>query len=337
MLRKAGSAGAKDLVQKFGYPLFVNNIEAFANFRLGCDVSFISAVGNDQEGRYFLDSCPHIVSISFPIYVPMWYLPDLMEKLSLMVSYSTLSMLQEPSNVEFVEDLPTAKYMSVNIGGEVRFGISSIGDIVERISPELVTSHENLLSSADFILFDGNLSTQTIKRIVDLSTFYHKKAWFEPTDIAKLRKIFDSGAMEQIQVISPNANEFRQMVQRSGLEISENVLHSPYHVCDFVYSNPQIMYNLEMLIVTLSSHGTAIIFRRPDGSISSSLLPTPLERGKVVSVSGAGDSLNSGILAGMVNGLPMEKCFRVGQACAALTLQTTEAISPSITPQLLSV
>uniref|UniRef100_A0A7I5E7T3 PfkB domain-containing protein n=1 Tax=Haemonchus contortus TaxID=6289 RepID=A0A7I5E7T3_HAECO len=278
-----------------------NHADALA--RLGCDVSFISAIGNDQEGRYFLDSCPHI----------------------------------EPSNVVCVEDLPTAKYMSVNIGGEVRFGISSIGDIIERISPELVTSHENLLSSADFILFDGNLSTQTIKRIVDLSTFYHKKAWFEPTDIAKLRKIFDCGAMEQIQVISPNANEFRQMVQGSGLEISENVLHSPYHVCEFVYSNPQIMYNLEMLIVSLSSHGTAIIFRRPDGSISSSLLPTPLERSKVVSVSGAGDSLNSGILAGMVNGLPMEKCFRVGQACAALTLQTTEAISPSITPKLLSV
>ncbi|PIO65629.1 indigoidine synthase A-like protein, partial [Teladorsagia circumcincta] len=119
--------------------------------------------------------------------------------------------VKDSSNVELIKDLPTAKYMSVNVGGEVRFGISAIGDIVKKISPEVISSHESLLSSADFILFDGNIPTQTIERIVELSTFYNRKAWFEPTDIAKLCKIFEFDGMERIQVISPNANEFRQM------------------------------------------------------------------------------------------------------------------------------
>ncbi|KAK5986735.1 Pseudouridine-metabolizing bifunctional protein [Trichostrongylus colubriformis] len=278
-----------------------NHADALA--RLGCDVSFISAVGDDQEGRYFLDRCTHI----------------------------------DTSNVEVVKDLPTATYMSVNVSGEVRFGISCIGDIVKRISPELISSHEELIPSADFILFDGNITSRAIERIVELSTFYKKKAWFEPTDIAKLSKIFEFDGMERIHVISPNANEFRQMVQRSGLEIPANLLVSPCQVCDFVLSHPKIMYNLDMLIVSLSSHGTAIIFRKPDGSISASHFPAPLITEKVVSVSGAGDSLNSGILAGLVHRLPLEKCFQIGQACAALSLQTVEAISPDINPALLSM
>ncbi|KAK6030027.1 kinase, PfkB family [Ostertagia ostertagi] len=243
----------------------------------------------------------------------------------------------DSSNVEVIKDLPTAKYMSVNVGGEVRFGISAIGDIVKEISPEVISSHEGLLSSADFILFDGNIPTQTIERVVELSTFYNRKAWFEPTDIAKLCKIFEFDGIERIQVISPNANEFRQMVRRSGLEIPENVIGSPYHVCEFVYSNPQLMYNLELLVITLGSNGTAIIFRKPDGSLSASHFSAPLEPEKVVSVSGAGDSLNSGILAGLVHGLPLDKCFQVGHICAALTLQTVEAISRDIKPHLLSL
>ncbi|VDO24552.1 unnamed protein product, partial [Heligmosomoides polygyrus] len=182
-------------------------------------------IGDDNEGKFFLDTCQHIDS----------------------------------SEIEIVNDTPTAKYLPVNVGGEVRFGISCIGNIIERITPELVSSHEGLISCADYVLFDGNILPQAMERIVELSAFYKKKAWFEPTDIAKMCRIFKCDGMERIHVVSPNANEFREMVKRSGLEISQNVLNSPYHVCDFVYSHPQIMYNLDLLIVTLSSHGTAVI------------------------------------------------------------------------------
>ncbi|KHJ93330.1 indigoidine synthase A-like protein, partial [Oesophagostomum dentatum] len=195
--------------------------------KLGCDVSFISMIGNDDNGKYFLDHCSHI----------------------------------DPSHVEIVEDLPTATYMSVNVRGEVRFGISSIGEIVNRITPEVISRNEDIISKADHILFDGNIPVDTIGKIVELSSFYKKKAWFEPTDLFKARKIFDCKGMDKIQFISPNANEFRQIVERSGLHIEADILLSPSRVCEFICAHPQVMHNLDTIIVTLSSHGIAVVSR----------------------------------------------------------------------------
>ncbi|KAK6760885.1 hypothetical protein RB195_022088 [Necator americanus] len=105
---------------------------------LGCDVSFVSVVGNDDNGKYFLDQCSHM----------------------------------DCSRVEMVEDLPTAVYTSVNVRGEVQFGISSIGEIVSRISPEMILRNEDVISTAEYVLFDGNVPTETITKIVDLTRFY---------------------------------------------------------------------------------------------------------------------------------------------------------------------
>ncbi|KIH46982.1 indigoidine synthase A-like protein [Ancylostoma duodenale] len=163
----------------------VGRNHADALTRLGCDASFVSMIGNDENGKYFLDQCSHI----------------------------------DHSRVEVVKDLPTAAYMSLNVRGEVRFGISSIGEIVNRITPEVIQRNEDVISKADFVLFDGNIPTNTIGKIVDLTSFYKTKAWFEPTDLFKARKIFDCGRIDKIQFMSPNANEFLQLVERSGLRI----------------------------------------------------------------------------------------------------------------------
>ncbi|EYB83361.1 hypothetical protein Y032_0337g2909 [Ancylostoma ceylanicum] len=271
--------------------------------RLGCDVSFVSMIGDDDNGKYFLDKCSHI----------------------------------DHSRVEVVKDLPTAVYMSVNVRGDVRFGISSIGEIVNRITPEVILRNEDVISRADFVLFDGNIPTNTIGKIVDLTSFYKRKAWFEPTDLFKARKIFDSKGIDRIQFMSPNANEFLQLVERSGLRIEPGILSSPERVCEFICSNPQTMHNLDLLIVTLSSYGVAIVSRNSDGTLFSTSCPPPLPKARIVSVSGAGDSLNSGILAGLAHGHDLTKSLRIGNECAALTLQTLDAISTEITPRLLSL
>ncbi|KAE9413881.1 hypothetical protein Angca_008498, partial [Angiostrongylus cantonensis] len=280
----------------------VGRNHADALTRLGCDVSFISAIGDDDNGKYFLNKCPHINS----------------------------------SRVLIIGNASTAIYLSVNVGGEVLFGISSHSNIINKITPDVISQHEHVISSADYIFFDGNIPTEAIRKTLDLSAFYNRKVWFDPASISKMRKIFDCEGMNQIQVVSPNANEFMDMVKRSRLKITHDELSSPHKVCEFVCGNPQIMYNLEMLIVTLSSNGTAVVTRRTDGSLSPSILPPAIEHQRVVSVSGAGDSLNSGILAGLVNGLPLERCLQIGQTCAARTLLSVEAVSPSISPEIIS-
>ncbi|CAJ0609499.1 unnamed protein product [Cylicocyclus nassatus] len=278
-----------------------NHADALA--RLGCDVTFISTIGNDDNGKYFMDHCPHI----------------------------------DKSRVEVMEDLPTAVYMSVNVRGEVRFGISAIGDIINRITPEVIMRNEDVISAADYVLFDGNISTEAMGKAVDLISYYKRKAWFEPTDLFKARKIFDCRGIDKIHYISPNANEFRQIVEKTGLSIEDGILSSPGRVCEFICSNPRVMHNLDVMIVTLSSHGVSVVLRDPIGSLISKTCPPPLTKEKIVSVSGAGDSLNCGFLAGLAHGFEIEKCMKIANKCAALTLQTTDAVSTNISPILLDV
>lgn len=57
---------------------------------------------------------------------------------------------------------------------------------------------------------------------------------------------------------------------------------------------------------------------------------------KVVSVSGAGDSFNSGVIAGLAHNKTVVESLQIGQECARLTLQTSLAISDAITPNLLA-
>uniref|UniRef100_A0A1I7XHE0 PfkB domain-containing protein n=1 Tax=Heterorhabditis bacteriophora TaxID=37862 RepID=A0A1I7XHE0_HETBA len=164
--------------------------------RLGCDSILLSSIGSDDYGRYFLNRCSHI----------------------------------DTSRMISVAEMSTAVYMSVNVRGNIRYGISSIGEIVNKITPELITQNEDVISSSNFIVLDGNIPKETLQKAIDISRFYGSQVkylytyftvWYEPTDIQKVRKMFDCDRVDVIQAVSPNANEFREMTRRSGVELHD--------------------------------------------------------------------------------------------------------------------
>ncbi|ETN77604.1 hypothetical protein NECAME_10929, partial [Necator americanus] len=65
--------------------------------------------------------------------------------------------------------------------------------------------------------------------------------------------------MDRIQIISPNGAEFRKILERNGIRVNPEILSSTRRVHEFICSNRQIMHNLNLLIVTLSSHGVAVV------------------------------------------------------------------------------
>ncbi|CAI4228760.1 unnamed protein product [Auanema sp. JU1783] len=277
-----------------------NHADALA--RLGCDATFISAVGNDSYGQYFFEKCSHI----------------------------------NTSRVEVIRNLPTAVYLAMNSKGNVRFGINSLGEIVDRITPDLILKNEDVIADSKYVLLDGNLSIQTISKAIELAEFYNVPVWFEPTDVFKTRKIFDGQAEKRITAVSPNANEFREWVKMKGLTLPENVLADPESLSHYVEKNVKLFENLSLLLISLSNNGT-VVFKTDEEHTSKFILPPPVKNSDVItSVSGAGDSLNSGILAGLVHGLKFEDCLHLGQTCAELTLKTTEAVSLSINSNLLN-
>ncbi|XP_050771303.1 uncharacterized protein LOC127029625 [Gymnogyps californianus] len=62
----------------------------------------------------------------------------------------------------------------------------------------------------------------------------------------------------------------------------------------------------------------------------------PISREEIVNVSGAGDSLMAGILAGMLAKHDTDTCVRMGLLAASLSLRSYEPISPEISPYSVS-
>ena len=70
----------------------------------------------------------------------------------------------------------SATYMSVNINGNVVHGFSAIEPVIAAITPEYIAKNELFIAETDYILIDGNLPVETIKKVVDLAEFHRKKS-----------------------------------------------------------------------------------------------------------------------------------------------------------------
>ncbi|CAD6187227.1 unnamed protein product [Caenorhabditis auriculariae] len=276
-----------------------NHADAIA--RLGCESVLISAVGEDDHGDYLRQQCSHI----------------------------------DISGVVSISNASTATYMSMNQKGNVRYGVSSIGKVLSLITPEMITQKEKVIGTADFLLLDSNLSVETMKKAIEIGSYYKRKIWVEPTDIKKMNRVFKTGLVRQITATSPNANEFRMWAQECGVQTTDKALSSPETVADFVLGNKVLLQDLSFLVVSLAEKGSVVVSKNEKEEYELRLVPAPVDSTKVFSVSGAGDSFNSGVMCALASGKTVDEALEVGQICAALTLQTPLAVSTSITPKIL--
>ncbi|CCD71506.1 Carbohydrate kinase PfkB domain-containing protein [Caenorhabditis elegans] len=278
-----------------------NHADALA--RLGCDSVFISAIGDDNNGHFFRQNS-HKIDIN---------------------------------RVKIISNKPTCTYLAVNVKGNVKYGIVTCEPLLSVITPSLVESNEDALESSDFILLDSNLSVPVMARVLEIAKKHDKQVWLEPTDIDKVKKVFDTGLVGAVTAASPNANEFLKWAKLCHVSVDPSVIDTADGVLELIEKEKtKLLLNTSIFIVTLANKGSAVVYRNKLGQLEFQSLPPPLQMNKVVSVSGAGDSFNSGVIAGLAHNKTVVESLQIGQECARLTLQTSLAISDAITPNLLA-
>lgn len=80
---------------------------------------------------------------------------------------------------------------------------------------------------------------------------------------------------------------------------------------------------MRLVVITLAEYG--LYYATPGGSGH-----IPARRVDVVDATGAGDALTAGVVYGLVNGLPVDECMRLGVSAATLTLRSPESVSPEM-------
>ncbi|XP_071753678.2 uncharacterized protein LOC139910311 [Centroberyx gerrardi] len=280
--------------------------------RLGHRLLFISAIGTDSHSDAVLHYCKHM----------------------------------NTRGVARLEEQRTATYCAViTESGELSLGLGDM-DIHQQITEHYVSQFEQQLSSASLVCLDGNIPVSTIDYVCSIAKKHAINVWYEPTDSDKACKPFLSEAWKSLSYSSPNLAELRTMNKTLGIPTPEVLPGSVDEVlrCVLALSRP-LLEHLHCLVVTLGAEGVLVCGEHDAGSVN--LQPRKQKRRgqlcalhypalavtseETVNVSGAGDSLAGGMMAGIVQGRDTDSCVRMGLLAARLSLASPHPIAPVLT------
>ncbi|XP_041072153.1 pseudouridine-metabolizing bifunctional protein C1861.05 [Carcharodon carcharias] len=281
--------------------------------RLGLNPLFISAIGKDANGDAVLRFCSHM----------------------------------DTSAVVMLPGHSTAVYCAViTANGELSLGLGDM-DIHCQITEQYVSKFKEQLQSASLVCLDGNIPTSTINYVCSLAEEHGIPVLFEPTNSISACKPFKSDSWKSLAYTSPNLMELRSMNEVLGLPVPAEL---PSVMDDVIgvaldMSRP-LLKHLKCVIVTLGQQGVILCGKSEEGTISLQPKKAPkivpgkicaihypaiaVETEEIVNVSGAGDSLAAGIIAGILTGQETHTCIRMGLLAASYSLRSQEAISTLI-------
>ena len=223
-------------------------------------------------------------------------------------------------------------------------------EIHKSITPQVVREYEGDFKSTPLVIIDGNLSLNTVEKILELSLQYNKPVFFEPTDMLIAGKPFElnSTLTQQIRIVTPNVYELKAIGEAilgkkiewdpSNALSQQNVLLND---CQELLN--QIEDNFDCIVVTLGVHGVLInlrgdsfeqhLFDDKTGNYVNYKTNKFIKRfynapivENIVNVSGAGDSLSSGFITGLLRGVSVNDSIAFGFLAAKRSLQSNSAV-----------
>ncbi|XP_051639974.1 uncharacterized protein LOC127469544 isoform X4 [Manacus candei] len=206
-----------------------------------------------------------------------------------------------------LEGKSTATYCAVvTSAGELSIGLGDM-DIHQQITEQYVSQFKENLCQAPLVCIDGNVPLSTIQYVCQLAKEHQ---------LAELPSRLEDVVQTAVALACP------------------------------------LLAHLQCVVVTLGTHGILLCGKSLGGSVllcpgaheqtaAASLCaahyPTiPISREEIVNVSGAGDSLMAGILAGMLAKHDTDTCVQMGLLAASLSLRSYEPISPEISTSSVS-
>lgn len=197
------------------------------------------------------------------------------------------------------------------------------------------------------ICLDGNISAPTINYVCSFAKEHGIPVLFEPTDPCNARKPFETDGWKALAYTTPNLMELQAMNRALGLPVTAELPRELDGVIDAALemSRP-LLKHLQCVIVSLGREGVLLCSTSEDGEICLQPRKDPqtsagqlcaihypaiaVRAEEVLNVSGAGDCLTAGIIAGLLSGQETNTCVRMGLLAASYSVRSQEAISTSI-------
>ncbi|KAL5233684.1 hypothetical protein ACI65C_001094, partial [Semiaphis heraclei] len=229
--------------------------------RFGHDVCFLTAVGDDSNGRSIIKSLDHI----------------------------------NTDKIAVVEDQLTS--WCVVFHDRQGDCMACIGDMEchKRITTDMIKKNIDALYQSPLVVIDGNVCPDAMQFIIGFCNEENIPVYFETTDIAVASKPFSSDMWKGFSFISPNFKELQEISTKLTAEVSANYAIKVSINGDGEFdTRDHIMNSSKDIVCKLISHIPVIMVTLGDKGLQAddtvSLVHYPSQKIEMpVSVSGAGD------------------------------------------------
>ena len=252
--------------------------------RLGIETHLLSAIGDDDSGKQILNNAASIgLHVNFCIVSPEHH------------TAAYLALLDERGNlVMSVDDM----------------------EILACITPQVIEEQRNLLQKAAMVVFDSNLSKQTIQTIFKVTRKFKVPVCADPASAMLTEHL--KPHLPKIHLITPNVAEAEIL---SGWSINNED--------DAITAARRIVNaGVNIAIVTLAEAGVVYATAHDSGHI-------PVIATEVVDATGASDALTAAVVFGLLNDIEVDEAIRLGVSAAALTLACTDTVCEGLSLDLL--
>lgn len=161
------------------------------------------------------------------------------------------------------------------------------------------------------------------------------EVWFEPTSVPKAVKVANTNYLKKIKYISPNRKEINAIVEHLRPDLSSLCADDGVEAFK---KKAEILVNsgVENVVLKMGPHGALLASKKllfPEMETVGDVYFKKYDAEKVedvINVTGAGDSLDAGVLYGILKGLSMDESMKIGLKAAKLSLESEFAVSPKI-------
>lgn len=190
--------------------------------------------------------------------------------------------------------------------------------VLQALTPAYFRERRYLFAGAALVAIDANLTPDAIEAIVDLCREYDIPLCADPTSTTLAPRLCPH--LPHLYMASPNMAEAETLC---GMPITPGNREDAQRVAHRLVS-----LGVEVAVVTLGERGVVYADSETYGHIPA--IQTP-----IVDETGAGDALTAGIIFGLLEGIPVDECVRLGVTAASLTLRTSETVRSDLSVDLL--
>ncbi|EYB66769.1 PfkB protein [Deinococcus phoenicis] len=214
-------------------------------------------------------------------------------------------------------DGPTGTYTAVlDDRGELLIAVAAMG-ATDALTPAALNECRGVLRGASWAVADGNLGAETLTHLLTLCAEVGVPVTFEPVSVPKAARLLPAlQAGLAPELVTPNAAELAALVGRDVADTAPAIREAAAELH---------ARGIQTVWVRRGRRGS--LLSGPDGVTELPALPA-----RVADVTGAGDAMLAAYLAALLTGHAPAEAARHGHAAAALTVESAEAVSPTLTP-----